>query len=266
MTSGCCPGTCGVHCCSSKPLPTFTLPLVQHFGELELGSPVTFFVGENGSGKSTLIEAIAAGLNLATVGGEDIARDNSLRHARALGKQLAFSWRNKTHRGFFLRAEDFFNFTRRLKQMNAEYDAMAAEFRQEYTGHALGLALGPVLGSKQALINRYGEDLDANSHGESFLKLFQARFVPGGLYLLDEPEAPLSPQRQLALLSMLKEMVEANAQFIIATHSPILMAFPEAAILSFDQHPVRAVAYDEAEHVDLTRRFLNNPAAFLRHL
>ncbi|HMV49387.1 MAG TPA: AAA family ATPase [Blastocatellia bacterium] len=244
----------------------FTLPLVQHFGELELGSPVTFFVGENGSGKSTLIEAIAAGLNLATVGGEDIARDNSLRHARALGKQLAFSWRNKTHRGFFLRAEDFFNFAKRLQTTLAELQNIADSFDGEYSGYALGLAKGSVLGQRRELIERYGEDLDANSHGESFLKLFQSRFVPGGLYLLDEPEAPLSPQRQLALLSMVKEMVAQDAQFLIATHSPILMAYPEATIFSFDVHPIREIAYDDVEHVSLTRAFLNNPNGFLRRL
>ena len=98
------------------------------------------------------------------------------------------------------------------------------------------------------------------------MKLFQSRFVPGGLYLMDEPEAPLSPQRQLALLSMLKEMVGENAQFIIATHSPILMAYPDAAIFSFDSHPVREVSYEDVEHVSLTRAFLNNPGSFLRHL
>ncbi len=90
--------------------------------------------------------------------------------------------------------------------------------------------------------------------------------MPGGLYLLDEPEAPLSPQRQLALLSILKEMTAEDAQFIIATHSPILMALPGAVILSFDRAPVRAVAYDEVEHVSLTRDFLNRPEAFLKHL
>jgi predicted ATPase len=98
------------------------------------------------------------------------------------------------------------------------------------------------------------------------LKLFQSRFVAGGLYLLDEPEAPLSPQRQLALMSMLKEMIDQEAQFIIATHSPILMAFPGARILSFDDHPVREAHYDDVEHVSLTRAFLNNPQSFLRRL
>jgi predicted ATPase len=244
----------------------FTLPLIKNFGELELRSAVAFFVGENGSGKSTLIEAIAAGLNLAAVGGEDVARDKTLSNARALGKQLRFAWRNKTHRGFFLRAEDFFNFARRLQTMQAELQEMADDFEKEYTGYALGLAKGAALSQRRALIERYGENLDANSHGESFLKLFQSRFVPAGLYLLDEPEAPLSPQRQLALLAMLKEMVGQRAQFIIATHSPILMAFPEAQIFSFDSHPVREVAYDDVEHVSLTRAFLNSPNAFLKHL
>jgi predicted ATPase len=244
----------------------FNLPLIKNFAELSFTAPVTFFVGENGSGKSTLLEAMAAGANLAAIGGDDIARDETLRHARSLGKQLKFTWRSKTHRGFFLRAEDFFNFARRLQTTMRELEKIADDFEDEYSGYALGLAKGSVLGQRQQLIERYGRDLDANSHGESFLKLFQARFVPGGLYLMDEPEAPLSPQRQLALLAMLKEMVAREAQFIIATHSPLLMAFPNAQIFSFDQPPVRAVAYDDVEHVALTRAFLNNPHAFLRHL
>jgi predicted ATPase len=113
---------------------------------------------------------------------------------------------------------------------------------------------------------RYGEGLDARSHGESFLALFQARFVPGGLYLLDEPEAPLSPIRQLALIAALKQMVAQDAQFIIATHSPILMAFPDAQIYNFDVCPPQVVAYAGLEHVRLTRDFLDNPEAFLKYL
>ncbi len=244
----------------------FNLPLVRNFGEIEFRSPVTFFVGENGSGKSTLLEAIAAGVNSVAIGGDDLPRDETLGHARALGKQLKFVWKQKSHRGFFLRAEDFFNFARRLQTTQRELKEIADGFDNEFTGFALGLAKGSVLAQRQALIERYGENLDANSHGESFLKIFQARFVPGGLYLMDEPEAPLSPQRQLALLSMLKEMVEEKAQFIIATHSPILMAFPDATIFSFDNHPVKQIAYDDVEHVSLTRAFLSNPQSFLRRL
>jgi len=244
----------------------FNLPLVKNFGEMELRSPVAFFVGENGSGKSTMIEAIAAGLRLPAVGGEDVARDETLKPASALGKQLKFSWDSKTHRGFFLRAEDFFNFARRLQTMQSELLEMAEGFEAEYSGYALSLAKGVALSQRQALIERYGENLDANSHGESFLKLFQARFVPQGIYLLDEPEAPLSPQRQLAFMAMLKEMIGQQAQFIIATHSPILMAFPDAQIYNFDSHPVGEIAYEDVEHVSLTRAFLNNPNSFLKHL
>ncbi|MBO0724203.1 MAG: AAA family ATPase [Blastocatellia bacterium] len=236
----------------------FNLPLVKNLDQIEFHSPVTFFVGENGSGKSTLLEAIGAGVKLPTVGGDDVERDETLERARALGRQLKFSWLRKTHRGFFLRAEDFFNFTRRLQAMTRELKEIADSLD--------GPGKGAVMGQRRALIDRYGENPDANSHGESFLKLFQSRFVPGGLYLLDEPETPLSPQRQLALMSMMKEMIDQDAQFIIATHSPILMAFPGARILNFDDHPVRQVNYDDVEHVSLTRAFLNNPQSFLRRL
>jgi predicted ATPase len=113
---------------------------------------------------------------------------------------------------------------------------------------------------------RYGAGLDHASHGEAFLKLFQSRFVPDGLYLLDEPEAPLSPLRQLALISAMRAMLEQNAQFIIATHSPILMAFPQAVILDFDSGRIQPTRYQDLEHVRLTRDFLANPEAFLRRL
>src|SRR5256885_4195534 len=113
---------------------------------------------------------------------------------------------------------------------------------------------------------RYGVDLDANSHGQSFLRLFQSRFVPGGLYLLDEPEAPLSPQSQLGLMVMIQDMITQDAQFVIATHSPMLLAFPGATIYSFDRVPIAPLPYEDLEHVALTRAFLNDPAAFLRRL
>jgi predicted ATPase len=116
------------------------------------------------------------------------------------------------------------------------------------------------------LNQRYGSGLDAHSHGESFLALFQSRFVPEGLYLLDEPEAPLSPIRQMAMISILRDMIEQKSQFIIATHSPILMAFPGAVIYDFDRLPLQTVRYQDLEHVRLTRDFLDNPGAYLNRL
>ena len=248
----------------------FSVPVIRTLERLEFPSPVTFFVGENGSGKSTLLEAIAAAAGLPAVGSADVFADQTLEAQRRLARALRLSWRKKTRLGFFLRAEDFFGFTKRLSEMRSDFLRQIEETKREYAeqgrSHALGLALGPLYGSLVDMEHRYGVDLDANSHGQSFLKLFRSRFVPGGLYLLDEPEAPLSPQSQLGLIAMLADMVAEDSQFIIATHSPILLAYPGATIYSFDTAPAERLAYDALEHVSLTRDFLNAPERFLRHL
>jgi predicted ATPase len=249
----------------------FSVPAIRTLGSLDVGAPVTFFVGENGSGKSTLLEGIAAAAKLPAVGSADVPRDDTLEAQRRLGNALRLGWTRRATRGFFLRAEDFFGFAKRLARERAELQQQMQETEAEYRArdrstHALGLALGPLRGSLAEMEQRYGADLDANSHGQSFLKLFQSRFVPRGLYLLDEPEAPLSPQSQLALLAMLGEMVGQSAQFIIATHSPILLAFPGARIYTFDRVPVQAVEYEALDHVRITRDFLAAPQRYLKQI
>lgn len=247
----------------------FSVPVIRALESLDFPSDVTFFVGENGSGKSTLLEGIATAVGLPAVGSEGVRDDATLAAQRELAKQLRLSWSRRTHRGFFLRAEDFFGFTKYLSRLRLELQERLAEIEVEYAGRsarARGLAVLPMVTSLADLERRYGVDLDANSHGESFLRLFRSRFVPGGLYLLDEPEAPLSPQSQLGLIAMIKEMVAQDSQFIIATHSPIVLAFPHATIYTFDEQPPRRVEYGDLEHVRLTRDFLNQPEAFLRHL
>jgi predicted ATPase len=247
----------------------FSVPVIRTLTDLRFDGPVTFFVGENGSGKSTLLEAIAAAARLPAVGSADIDADATLGAQRELARALALVWTRKTPRGFFLRAEDFFGFAKRLSAMRGELLARIAELEVEYadrSAYAKGLAMGPAHASLADMERRYGVDLDANSHGQSFLRLFQSRFVPDGLYLLDEPEAPLSPQSQLGLMAMMQEMLADGAQFIIATHSPILLAFPGATIYSFDRAPAAVVPYDELEHVVLTRDFLNAPERYLRAL
>jgi predicted ATPase len=245
------------------------VPAVRTLETLDLATPVTFFVGGNGSGKSTLLEAIAAAARLPAVGSVEVDQDRSLEQQRRLARAFRLVWNRRTHRGFFLRAEDFFGFARRMAQLRADLRQRIDEVEVEYRDRsalARGLAQGPLHASLADMTRLYGEDLDANSHGESFLRLFQSRFIPDGLYLLDEPEAALSPQSQLALLSLLKAMVEEDAQFIIATHSPIVLAFPGAAIYSFDSAPIVRTTYDDLEHVWLTRSFLNDPQRFLRQL
>jgi predicted ATPase len=247
----------------------FNVPAVRTMPELSFDTSVTFFVGENGSGKSTLLEGIAVSAGLPTVGSSEVADDWTLAAQGALARALKLVWNRRAKKGFFLRAEDFFGFTKQLAQMRADMQQRMAELDEEYRDRsdwAKGLAKGPMASSLADMERRYGVDLDANSHGQSFLRLFQSRFVGGGLYLLDEPEAPLSPQSQLALMAMMMDMIAREAQFIVATHSPILLAFPGARIYSFDSVPIREVDYASLDHVTLTREFLNDPLRFLRHL
>jgi predicted ATPase len=247
----------------------FSVPIIRQLDTLNVDAPVTFLVGENGSGKSTLLEGIAAAARLPTVGSETLERDSTLAAQRTLGAALQLIWNRRATRGFFLRAEDFFGFTKALAKLRNEMLARLDEIEDEYRDRstwAKTLAKGPAAGSLAELERRYGVDLDANSHGQSFLKLFQSRFVPGGLYLLDEPEAPLSPQSQLGLMAMIGDMLKQDAQFIIATHSPLLLGFPGATIYSCDRLPIERVAFDELDHVLITRDFLNTPERYLRHL
>jgi predicted ATPase len=169
-----------------------------------------------------------------------------------------------------MRSEDFFGFVKWNRDTREEFERELEAIDEEYkdrSEQARGLARMPFMHELADMSRRYGDDLDANSHGESYFMLFRSRFVPNGLYLLDEPEAPLSPMRQLGLLAMLKMMVEEqNAQFVIATHSPMLMAFPSATIYSFDAQVIRQVAYHEVEHVQVMKSFLESPQRYLRHL
>lgn len=247
----------------------FSVPLVRNRVHMAFKTPVTILVGDNGSGKSTFIEALAYAAEARTIGSAPIDNDETLAAVRQLGKSLRLVWNKRVKEGFFLRAEDFFGFVKRIEQMKAQLRSDMVELEQEMEGHsdfARNLALGPVRSQLAGIERRYGAGLDLMSHGESFLKLFQARFVPGGLYLLDEPETPLSPLRQLTLIAQMQEMVRQNCQFIVATHSPILMAYPDATIYLLRDGNVVSAEYDTLEHVQITRDFLNNPDAFLRYL
>jgi predicted ATPase len=215
------------------------------------------------------MEAIACAVGSITVGSESVKTDPSLKDLRRLAKLMKLVWNKRTHRGFFLRAEDFFGYVKQLGKTRTALERDLQRVDEEYANRshfAKGQARMAYARELNDIQNRYGDGLDTHSHGESYLELFQQRFVPGGMYLLDEPEAALSPLRQLGFLSLLKEMVNRKAQFIIATHSPILMAYPEAEILSFDHAPLKNVHWETLEHVTLTRDFLNNPKGYLRHL
>lgn len=213
----------------------FNLTCVRNFSSLRIQQPVTFFVGENGSGKSTLLEAIAVALQLNAEGGSrdhhfSTRASHSDLHAHLLIGRSATRVRDC----WFLRAESYYNFASEIERVG-------------------GNSYGPI-------------GLHQQSHGESFWSLFMYRFGGHGLYLLDEPEAALSPARQLAFLSRMHQLVQRGSQFIIATHSPIILAYPHATIHTFTDDGLAQQPYADTEHYRLTRDFLNHPARSLREL
>ena len=247
----------------------FDVPALAGVREIELESPVVFLVGENGSGKSTLLEALAVSLQLPTLGSHPAHKDPSLRDVARLASTLRMSWRKKLTRGFFLRAEDVFGFLMALRRQKEDLqrEMAAASVRLEgASDYARMLGLGPYRRSLGEMQERYGDNPDARSHGETFLHLFRERFVPGGMYLLDEPEAALSPQSQLALVALMGDAVREGSQFVVATHSPLLLAIPDSTRLSFDTHPVSDVAWEDLESVRMWRDVLAHPRRFVEPL
>lgn len=206
--------------------------------------PVTFFVGENGTGKSTILEAIAAKVGFGPEGGNKNIHFTTSRQSNGpgcLADYLTLSWRMKPRHGYFFRAESFFNVANHLDSMESEYSGAYEPYG--------------------------GKSLHAQSHGESFMSFFQSRKGTQGFYIFDEPEAALSPQRQLALLSIINEMcIDRDAQFIIATHSPLLLAYPHATIYSCDSDRLTTIRYTETEHYQITKKFLDDPELYMHYL
>jgi len=221
--------------------------VVRTLDVLEFHRDVTFLIGENGSGKSTILEAIAVAMEFGAQGGtgnfsmDDAAGLSQLhRHIRAKR-----SFQRPKDR-YFLRAESFYNVGKYLEDLAADPEART---------------------SRGEVFRRYGgKSLHHRSHGESFMSLIVDAFGGKGLYILDEPEAALSPSRQLAALVRINDLVNDESQFIIATHSPILMSYPHSRIYLFDEGGSREVAFAETEHYQITKDFLNNYPKRLKHL
>ncbi len=250
--------------CADFPL---NLPLIRDLDELAFTTPVTFLVGENGSGKSTLLEGIAAGMDAVAVGGHDLKRDPTLEPARRMARDFLFTRARHARTRLFLRAEDVFGFTGRVTADMAGLSADEAELRRDLPeGYGRLIATAAVAGQLGALAASYGANPDGRSHGETFLAVLRRRLVPHGLYLLDEPETPLSPARVLALIALIAEGVRQGSQFIVATHSPMLMALPGARILLAEAGVLREAAWGDLDHVRITRAFLADPAATLEKL
>ena len=222
----------------------FSLPAVAHFDEIEFHPKVTFLVGENGSGKSTLVEALAVAWGFNAEGGSRNFNFGTFRSHSKLSEflRLVKSVR-RAKDGFFLRAESYFNVATNIEALDKE----------------------PAFGPK--IIDGFGgKSLHEQSHGESFFALIENRFRGNGLYILDEPEAALSPSRQMSMLVRMHDLIADNSQFIIATHSPILMAYPDAWIYQIGPKGLERVAYEDTEHYDVTRNFLNRHTSMIAQL
>ncbi len=222
------------------------LPVIKFLSkekQLSFSSNITFFVGENGTGKSTLLEAIAVAYGFNAEGGSrNFAFSTNETHSE-LYKYITLVKRGFAKDGFFLRAESLYNVATNIEDLDKQP------------------AFSP------PIIEGYGGvSLHNQSHGESFLSIVQNRFFGNGLYILDEPEAALSPMRLLTLIAEMNQLIKKNSQFIIATHSPILMAFPNADILEFSKNGIKSVNYKDTDHYLITKRFLDNPEKMLHYL
>lgn len=221
----------------------FSIPAIRELDELVLHPAVTFFIGENGSGKSTLVEAIAIAARLNPEGGSRFGRFSTADAHSGLHQHLRLVRGTRRIRdGYFLRAESFFNVASYLDRMRNEP------------------------GGEAALAPYGGTSLHAQSHGESFLALIGNRFGGDSFFVLDEPEAALSLRGQLALMRRMHDLVAEGSQFVISTHSPVLLGYPDATIYGLSERGLAKTAYEDTENFELTRGFLDDRGAFLRHL
>lgn len=246
----------------------FNIKPICNTKELDLSSKITILVGDNGSGKSTLLQSIAYYNNSINVSSSDLD-SNYYEAIQELAKKMKITYSVKTRKGFFFSGEEFITYINSLKRMKIELLKDIEEIKEEFKGkddYSLKLALGPLKGSLNALESTYAGDLQRKSHGEGFLEFFKARMHQQGIYLLDEPETPLSVVNQYQLVVLITDLVKAGSQVIIATHSPILMALKDAKIYDFTENKIVETTYEEIESVQFMKHFLNDKDNFIERL
>jgi len=251
----------------SKEYP-FNLECLRNTKELDLNNKITILVGNNGSGKSTLLKTIAYYNNSINVSKEKM-ESSYYNRVKDLSKKMKISYSIKTRSGFFFSGEEFITYINNLKEMKdsleADLEEMEIEFKDK-SEYVRNLALGPIRSQLYELESKYDGELRFKSHGEGFLTFFKNRMHQKGIYLLDEPETPLSATNQYQLLVLITDLVQNGSQVIIATHSPILMALKDAVIYNFTEKSIERIEYENIESVVFTKHFLNNKNNFIDRL
>jgi len=248
-----------------NPFP-FNISAVQFATHVPLSKQVTIFIGDNGCGKSTLLETIALKLNLPLISGF-ISPGAGFEAAGLLQPFLQIEYQRQTHKGFFFRAEDFSDFVNSVENEQRKIREDLHELKGVVDDSIIKEMSDNMNYKLFRMRKDYGENMQAYSHGEAYLKILQTRIGDKGIFLLDEPEAALSPIKQLSLIFFIAEVLKShNTQFIISTHSPILMGIPGALLYEIKEDGMNEVRYEETEHYRITKTFLNNPDLYLREL
>lgn len=254
-----------IHTIRKHPYP-FDVPAIKNAKNIHLDNPITFFIGENGSGKSTLLETIACRLQLPHLDGSGYYK-KTFEASLKLVQYLEVIWTIERSTGFFFRAEDFGNYLNSVHRADSSLYNQMKDLEDDISPEVFKQMRESANHQLHSMRKNYGQELDSFSHGEAYLHLMNLTINKRGIYILDEPEAALSPAKQLSFIYFLKDhLTKFNSQFIIATHSPILMSFPDASIYEISDEEMTLTPLKETNHYSITKSFLNNPESFLRHL
>ncbi|WP_346752815.1 AAA family ATPase [Splendidivirga corallicola] len=243
----------------------FDIPAIKFAKDIDLSNTITFLIGDNGTGKSTLLESIAFRLHLPHLDGSDYIK-RSFDAARTLSPYIVLKWAIQRSVGFFFRAEDFGDYLNSVNRTDAHIQESLGALQNEVPKDVVDQIKESANYQLHHMRKNYGQELDSFSHGEAYLHIMNEMINQRGIYLLDEPEAALSPSKQLSLIYFLNQHLKINmSQFIIATHSPMLMAYPGATIYEITDTGMQKTDLENTDHYSVTKSFLNNPELYLRH-